>query len=85
MLGSIHAETPLSDIMLEAEMCFCHAQTVPDVRVEGYDASAGPDDDQQSGGVKGVKEEVGAGLGRDIPSRKPARARQKPSKRCSVM
>ncbi|CAL8467586.1 g7124 [Coccomyxa elongata] len=60
-------------------------QTAPDVSVEGYEAGACPEDDQQSGGVEGVGREVGAGLGRDIPNRKPARARQKPSKRCSVM
>ncbi|BDA42763.1 probable mRNA-capping enzyme at N-terminal half [Coccomyxa sp. Obi] len=60
-------------------------QTAPDVNVEGYETGAGADDDQQSGGVEAVGTEVGAGPGRDIPNRKPARARQKASKRCSVM
>ena len=66
-------------------MCLSQTQTAPEVTATGLETGVGPDDDQQSGGVEEVGREVGAVLGRDIPNCKPARARQKSSKRCSVM
>ena len=63
-------------------------QATPGLAVEGGGDSlihADGDDMDKIGGAADEGKEIGAGTGRDIPSRKPARARQKALKRCSVM
>lgn len=63
-------------------------QDSPDLAVEdGGDSASHGNGDQtlDPGEAAEGRKEIGDGSGRDIPSRKPARARQKAPKRCSVM